>query len=142
CDATTSPEILSLPVENSFIASAWPVAIARKSASDISSVHAGLPATPSVTLPGGADRSIVQLASGLASLNRNVVFTFSAVAGLAATNPPIARKISPLVGAAAALAAAPAAAAGLLRSLGLGSSFHSSSAAFEMQISPVSRTLQ
>ena len=33
CDAITSPEIFSLPVENSFIASAWPVAIAMKSAS-------------------------------------------------------------------------------------------------------------
>src|SRR5690348_15046237 len=70
CDAITSPEILSLPVENSFIASAWPVAIARKSASVISSVQPGVPATPSLTVPGGVVRSIVQLDAGLDSLNR------------------------------------------------------------------------
>jgi hypothetical protein len=47
CDAITSPEILSLPVENSFIASAWPVAICMKSESDISSVQTALPTAPS-----------------------------------------------------------------------------------------------
>src|SRR5258706_14583076 len=94
CDAITSPEILSLPVENSFIASAWPVAIAMKSASLISSVQAALPTAPSCTAPGGVDRSTVHCASGLASLNRNGVFTFSCVAGLACTNVPMARKIS------------------------------------------------
>src|SRR5262245_47045519 len=49
--------------------------------------------------------------------------------------------MSALVGTGAALAPADAA-AGLLRSLGLGSSFHSSIAALEMQTSPVSSTLQ
>src|SRR5574337_721444 len=110
-----------------------------KSASLISSVHAAFPATPSLTLPGGVERSIVHALSGDDSLNRNVVFTFSAVAGLPPTNVPIARKMSPLFGTAAL---APAAAGFAERSFGFGSSFQSSIAAFEMQISPVSLTLQ
>ena len=84
-----------------------------------------------VTVPGGVVRSIVHALSGLDSLNRNVVFTFSAVAGLPPTNVPIARKMSALFGTAAAAAAA-AAARLRLRSFGFGSSLQSSTAAFEM----------
>ncbi len=72
CDAITSPRDLELAVENSFIASALPVAIAMKSASLISSVHAALPTAPSCTAPGGVFRSIVHALSGPDSLNRNV----------------------------------------------------------------------
>jgi hypothetical protein len=64
CDAITSPEIFSLPVENSFIGSAWPVAMAMKSASLSSSVHFGAVPAPAVTEPGGVPRSIVHTLSG------------------------------------------------------------------------------
>src|SRR5690606_31029837 len=113
-----------------------------KSASVISSVQAALPAAPGVTVPGGADRSIVHALLGLERLNRNTVLTFSAVAGFAATSVPIARKMSVLFGTAAPPPPPPPppagaeAAAGLLRSFGFGISVHSSIAAFEMQISP------
>src|SRR5439155_24949822 len=90
------------------------------------------------TAPGGVDRSIVHCAFGDDRLKRNVVFTFSAVAGLPETNVPIARKMSALVG----TGAPPEAAAfGAALALGCGSSFHSSTAAFEMQTSPRSLIL-
>src|SRR3954447_25317034 len=101
--------------------------MAMKSASLMSSVQAALPTAESCTAPGGVDRSIVHVESGLFSLNRNVVFTFSAVAGLPCTKLPIARKMSALFGTAAAVAPA---AAGAAFGLGLGSSVHSSTAAF------------
>src|SRR5213078_3192702 len=50
CDAITLPEILSLPVENSFIASALPDVMSRKSRSAISSVVSAA-ASPGLTLP-------------------------------------------------------------------------------------------
>jgi hypothetical protein len=130
CDAITSPAILSLPVENSFIASAAPVAIARKSASLISSVHLAPAAAPSATLPAPLARSIVHADSGPASLNANVVRTFSAIAGVPASRPPMARKMSALVVAGAAALVDEAGALAL--AFGLGISENSSMAAFEM----------
>ena len=47
-------------------------AIAMKSASLISRMHAALPTSPSLTVPGGVVRSIVHALVGSLSLNKNL----------------------------------------------------------------------
>jgi len=129
CDAITSPVILSLPVENSFIASAFPVAMARKSASDIIKMHPALPWAPGFTDPAPSLRSRVQVLSGPVSLNWNSVFTLLPIPSSAATKAPMALNRSALVGSrrtAAALSSA------LGFGFGFGISEYSSIAALEI----------
>ena len=68
CEAITLPEILSLPVVNSFIGFALPDTIAWKSASLSSSVHSGRAVSPADTLL--CLRSTVYALSGAVSLKR------------------------------------------------------------------------
>ena len=114
CDAMTSPEILSFFSVQSFIGSALPATIARKSASESSSVQSAL-SPPWTTEPLPFFRSTVHALSGPVSLKRNVLPISAARLGLRSTWSPMIAKASALVGSPLGAADAPAAAAAGLR---------------------------
>jgi len=73
CDAITSPVILSLPVENSFIGFALPDDMSRKLLSEMIRVQSAFCVSPSSTAPAPFFTSRVQALSGSVSLNRKVL---------------------------------------------------------------------